>query len=131
MKIIADSPPFAMVVALLAMAGCTPPTEVVDLRAAPQATKDAMLQVKILPLGTPAPAGAGSVGPISGYGCAPTTEAASTEAVRQLQVKALRLRAVAVIDVLIGPADNTLCLGGQNVIASGIAVAPRGISPSY
>jgi hypothetical protein len=118
------------IIALSALVGCAAPTDVIDLRTAPQMTQDAMLQVKILPLGMPAPAGAGSVSPVAGYGCASTTEAASEAAVRQLRVKALRLHATAVADVLIGPAEGVICVG-YNMIASGIAVAPRGLPSSY
>lgn len=90
-----------------------------------------MLQVKILPLGVPAPAGVGSVGPVSGYGCGQTPEEARGDAIRQLQIKAMQSRATAVIDVLIESAGGGVCASGNDVTANGIAVAPRGIAPSY
>jgi hypothetical protein len=116
---------------LLALTRCAPPTEVVDVRQVPQATGDAMVHVKILPLGMPAPPGVGSISPISGYACAQTREAASSEAVRQLQVKALSLHATAVVNVLIGAGGETSCLLGFGMLANGTAVAPRGIPSSY
>jgi hypothetical protein len=119
------------IIALLALGGCTPPTEVIDLRNVPQATQDAMLQVRILPLGMPAPPGVGSIGPVTGYGCAQTPEDARSDAVRQLQVKAMGLHATAVVDVLIGPGGATSCVAGFGMIASGVAVGPRGIPSSY
>lgn len=116
-------------VALLALSGCGPPTDVIDVRDAPQATKDAMMQIRILPLGTPAPAGVGSISPVSGFGCGQTVEAASGEAVRQLRAKAMRLHATAVMDVLIGPSDLGSCFG-HGIIANGVAVAPQGLPSS-
>jgi hypothetical protein len=118
---------FAM--AVFALVGCAPPTDVIELRAAPQATKDAMLQIRILPLGAPAPAGAGAISPVSGFGCGQTVESASGEAVRQLQAKALRLHATAVMDVLIGPSDLGTCIG-HGMIANGMAVGLRGLPSS-
>ena len=119
------------IVALLALDGCAPPTEVVDLRNAPWATQDAMLRIMVLPLGAPAPYGVGSISPISGYGCASTSEAASGAAIRQIRVKAMGLHATAVVDVLVGPADSGICFGGYNMIANGIAVGPRAIPSAY
>jgi hypothetical protein len=118
-------------VGLLAFAGCSPPTEVLDLRNAPQATQDALQRVRIVPLGVPGPAVAGSIGPVSGYGCAPTPEAASVAAEQQIRAKAITQRATAVIDVLIEPDGTGICLNGYNMIARGIAVGPRGIPSSY
>ncbi|HEX3993719.1 MAG TPA: hypothetical protein VHX39_21325 [Acetobacteraceae bacterium] len=118
-------------VGLLAFGGCSPPTEVLDLRNAPQATQDALQRVRIVPLGVPGPAVAGSIGPVSGYGCAPTPEAASVAAEQQIRAKAITQRATAVIDVLIEPDGTGMCLNGYNMIARGIAVGPRGIPPSY
>lgn len=117
-------------VVLLGLSRCAP-TEVIDLRNAPQATRDAMLRVSVLPLGKPAPPGVGSIGPIVGYGCASTTEAAERDAVEQLQAKALAMHATAVVDVLVAPEGTGLCFGGQNMVARGIAVGPRGVPPSY
>jgi hypothetical protein len=122
---------FCHIITMLALAGCGPSTEVIDLANAPQATRDAMSQVTILPVGMPAPPGVGSIGPISGAGCGPSSQAARDEALRQLQVKAMRIHATAVVNVLIGPADSGFCLGGYNLMANGVAVAPRGISPAY
>jgi hypothetical protein len=118
-------------VALLAFGGCSPPTEVVDLHYAPKATTDAMQRVSILPLGRPGPAGAGSIGPIEGYGCGPTPEDASVAAEQQIRVKAMAKHATAVVDVLIEPDGLGVCPGGHNMIARGIAVGPRGVPSSY
>jgi hypothetical protein len=118
-------------VALLAFGGCSPPTEVVDLRYAPKATTDAMQRVAIVPLGRPGPAVAGSIGPIEGYGCGPTPEIAGDSAEQQIRVKALTKHATAVIDVLIEPDGSGVCPGGHNMIARGIAVGPRGVPSSY
>jgi hypothetical protein len=118
-------------VALLAFGGCGPSTEVVDLRYAPRTTTDAMQRVNIVPLGRPGPAVAGSIGPIEGYGCGPTPEAASVAAEQQIRVKALARHATAVVDVLIEPDGLGVCPGGQNMMARGIAVGPRGIPSSY
>jgi small neutral amino acid transporter SnatA (MarC family) len=118
-------------VVFLAFAGCTPPTEVVDLHNAPQATIDAMQRVNVVPLGTPGPAGAGSIATVSGYGCAQTAEAAGLAAIQQIRVKAMALHATAVVDVLVEPEGAGVCFGGYNMIARGIAVAPRGIPSSY
>ena len=117
--------------ALLAFGGCSPPTEVVDLHYAPQTTKDAMQRVNIVPLGRLGPAVAGSIGPISGYGCAPTPEAASLAAEEQIRIKAMAQHATAVVDLLFEPDGLGVCLGGHNMIARGIAVGPRGVPSSY
>jgi hypothetical protein len=120
-----------VLVGLLAFGGCSPPTEVLDLRDAPKVTQDALQRVRIVPLGVPGPAVAGSIGPVSGYGCAPTPEAASVAAEQQIRAKAIIQRATAVIDVLIEPDGTGICLGGYNMIARGIAVGPRGIPSTY
>jgi hypothetical protein len=120
-----------VLVGLLAFGGCSPPTEVLDLRDAPKVTQDALQHVRIVPLGVPGPAVAGSIGPVSGYGCAPTPEAASVAAEQQIRAKAIIQRATAVIDVLIEPDGTGICLGGYNMIARGIAVGPRGIPSTY
>lgn len=117
--------------ALLAFGGCSPPTEVVDLHNAPVATMDAMQRVAIVPLGRPGPAVAGSIGPISGYGCGQTPEAARLAAEQQIRVKAMAQHATAVVNVLYEPDGVGACLGGHNIIAHGIAVGPRGIPSSY
>ena len=115
-----------------ALVGCAPPTDVIDLSRAPQATLDAMVHVPVLPLGMPAPPGVGSVGPITAFGCGQSATAASSDAVQQLQVKALRMQATAVMDVLIGPGNIiSPCQFGYNATASGIAVAARGVPPTY
>jgi hypothetical protein len=116
---------------LAILAGCAPPTDVIDLHQAPQATRDAMLHVGILPLGTPAPPGVGSVGPVSAYGCGPSPADAASDAVQQLQAKALRMQATAVIDVLFGPGGIGPCQLGYSATASGIAASPRGVPPTY
>jgi hypothetical protein len=110
--------------------GCAPSTEVIEMRSAPQATKDAMLQVKVLPLGMAAPAGVGSISPVLGYACATNSETAGSKAVEQLQAKALQLHADAVVDVMIGPADEGICLG-QGMIARGMAVGSRAFPSAY
>jgi hypothetical protein len=117
--------------ALLALARCGPETEVLDLKYAPQATMASMQRVNIVPLGSRGPLVAGSIGPISGYGCAPTPEAAKIAAEQQIRVKAMAQHATAVVDVLIEPDGLGVCLGGHNMIARGIAVGPRGIPSSY
>src|ERR1019366_2899351 len=114
-------------VALLAFGGCSPPTEVVDLRYAPKMTTDAMQRVSIVPLGRLGPPVTGSIGPIDGYGCGPTPEAASVAAEQQIRVKAMARHATAVVDVLIEPDGLGVCPGGHNMMARGIAVGPRGI----
>ena len=104
---------------------CSPPTDVINLTLTPQATRDAMVNVQIVPLGWTGPRGVGSVGPIMGYGCASSAGAASSAAVQQLQVKALNVQAIAVVDVLITPLGNSPCFAGYSVIASGTAVGVR------
>jgi hypothetical protein len=113
-------------VALTALSGCAPPTEVVDLRMTPPETWDAMLRLPVLPLGVPGPTGVASVGPIFGYGCGSSASGAAIDAVQQLQIKALRMEAAAVIDVLIAPAGIGPCNAGYGVTASGTAVAAWG-----
>ena len=121
----------SLVLGIAALAGCAPPTDVVDMRDVPQATRDAMLHVQVLPLGTPVPDGVGPLAPISGYGCGNTPVEASANAVEQLRIKALRLRATAVTDVQIGSASSLPCNLQYSAIANGIAVAPRGVPPTY
>jgi hypothetical protein len=116
---------------VIVLVGCSPPTDVIVLRDAPQATRDAMLLVRILPMGTAAPPGAGAVGPVVGYGCGATTVEASAAAVDQLRVKALRMRATAVMDVIIEPTGSGPCFGSYKAIATGTAVAPRGLPSPY
>ena len=120
-----------VLLALLAVAGCSPPTEVVDLRYAPRVTKDAMQHVSIVPLGLRGPLFVGSIGPISGYGCAQTPEAARLAAEEQIRVKAMAQHATAVVDVLFEPDGMGVCAGGHNMLAHGIAVGPRGVPSSY
>jgi hypothetical protein len=112
--------------------GCaTPTTDVVDLSLAPAATQDAMLRVQILPLGMNAPSNVGSVGPIAGYGCGDTPTDAATNAVQQLQVKALQRQATAVMSVVLAQATPSGCAGAYAANATGIAVAQRGIPPVW
>jgi hypothetical protein len=118
-------------IALLALVGCGPPTEVVDLHYAPLVTKEAMQRVAIVPLGLRGPAVAGSIGPISGYGCAPTPEAARLVAEDQIRIKAMAQHATAVVDVMFEPDGMGVCAGGHNMLARGIAVGARGIPSSY
>jgi hypothetical protein len=86
-----------------------------------------MLHVPVLPLGLPGPTGVTSVGPIFGYGCGSSASGATTDAVQQLQIKALRMQATAVMDVLIAPAGIGPCSAGYSVTASGTAVAAGGV----
>jgi hypothetical protein len=111
--------------ALAALNACSPPTDVINLTLTPQATRDAMLNVQIVPLGWAGPRGIGSVGPVMGYGCASSAGAASSAAVQQLQVKALSMQATAVVDVLLTPLGNSPCFAGYSVLASGTAVGVR------
>jgi hypothetical protein len=120
-----------LAIAIAALAGCAPPTDVVDLHDLPQATKNAMLQVQILPVGMPSPPGAGSIGPVSGFGCGSTSVAASADAVQQLQIKALRLHATAVANVLIGDGGFGTCFQGYSAVANGTAVAPGRLPSTY
>jgi hypothetical protein len=119
-----------LILSCLVCDGCAPSTDVLDMRTAPQVTKDAMLHVKVLPLGMAAPAGVGSISPVLGYACAPNSETAGSEAVEQLQAKALRLHADAVVDVMVGPADEGICLG-EGMIARGMAVGSRALPSAY
>jgi hypothetical protein len=120
-----------LAVLLVTLAGCGPPTDVIDTSNLPAATRDAMLQVQILPLGEPVPQGVGSVGPVAGYGCGATAVDASSAAVEQLQLKAMRLHAVGVTDVLIASANSVPCYAPFAALAKGTAVAPRGVPPTY
>jgi hypothetical protein len=120
-------PATCILVALTALTACAAPTEVIDLSMTPQETWDAMLRVPVLPLGLPGPPGTASVGPIFGYGCGSSASGAATDAVQQLQIKALRIQATAVMDVLIAPAGIGPCSAGYSVTASGTAVAAWGL----
>lgn len=113
----------SMLVATADLAACAPPREIIDLSLTPQATLDAMAQIPIVPLGVPGPFGAMSVGPVLGYGCSWTASGAADAAVRQLQIKALNMQAIAVVDVLITPADSGPCRLGYRATASGMARA--------
>jgi hypothetical protein len=84
-----------------------------------------MAHVPIVPLGLPGPYGVMSTGPILGSGCSRTASGAADAAVRQLQIKALNMQAVAVMDVFITPADSGSCSSGYRATASGIALAAR------
>jgi hypothetical protein len=128
---ISSSAWLAVCLAVGCLTGCAPPTDVVDLRNTPQATWDAMLQVQILPIGMPAPGYVGSVGPVAGFGCGPTPVAASGDAVNQLRIKALRMRATAIMDVVIQSGPTGTCFGGHTALANGTAVAHRGLSDAY
>ena len=111
-----------LVILVAALAGCAPPTDVVDMRDVPLATRDAMLQMPILPLGIAAPVGVTWFGQIEGYGCGNTPVAASDAAVQQLQIKALMLHAAAVVNVLMQPADGFACNAPYGAIATGTTV---------
>lgn len=126
---LADLYPAICLLAILG--GCAPPTDVIDLQKLPQATRDAMLNVPILPLGLPTPPGVGSVGPVSAYGCGPSPSDAGSDAVQQLQAKALRMQATAVVNVLFSSGGIGPCQLGYSTIASGVAVSARGIPPTY
>jgi len=120
-----------LVMGVVALGGCSPPTDVVDLRTMPADTRYAMQQMPVMAIGVATPVDAGSIGPIAGYGCGQTSDAASLDAVHQLQIKALRMRATAVTDVVIQPDGIGPCLMAYSVIAKGLAMAPRGIPPTY
>ena len=114
------------------VAACTAQVEVVDLRSVPQVTRDALVQVQVIPLGMHVPPGVGSIGPVTGLGCAATPSLAANEAVQQVRVKALEMHASAVGEVLITPGGFSVqCLGGYSASASGIALAARGVPSSY
>ncbi len=118
--------------AILALTGCyQPPTPVVDMSLVPEMTRDAMVQVRVLPLGAMPPMYAGSVGPVSGFGCAANPADATADAIQQLKIKTLAMRATAVIDVSIASASGTSCNYGFGAYASGIAVAPRAVPSSF
>jgi hypothetical protein len=127
------SVPWALgiIIGVAALGGCTPPTEVVDLRATPPETWYAMQHMPVIPVGLPALVNAGSIGQIAGYGCGQTPDSANLAAVQQLQIKALRMRATAVTDVVIQTDGLGPCLMPYSVIAKGLAMAPRGIPPTY
>lgn len=117
---------------VLALAACAqPPAEVVDMTNVPELTRDAMVQVRVLPLGVSAPMYAGSVGPVSGFGCAANPADAAADAIQQLKIKALQMRATAVIDVSISTAGGTACANGYGAHAAGIAVAARGVPSTF
>ena len=116
---------------LLTLGGCNPPTTIVDIGSAPQMTRDAMLNVMILPLGMQTPPGVGSVGPVSGFGCGATPVDASGAAVEQLRIKALEMRATGVVDVMLQSSTSTPCQGGYGVLGNGSAVAPRAMPPTW
>jgi hypothetical protein len=120
-----------MVAFVIVLAGCTPPAKVVELHHAPRVTRDAMADVRVLPIGMRPPVGTGSIGPITGYGCAPDPDMASDAAVEQLRIKALQLQAAAVANVLILPAGATDCVGGYGALATGTAVADWGEPSSF
>lgn len=116
--------PVGLAVWMLALAACSPPTEVVDVQDVPPITKYTMARVPILPPGLPPLGEVGTIGPIEGFGCASTREDANREAVRQLQMKALQWNATAVTNVLMDPTSSLACTSAYGVIARGIAVAP-------
>jgi hypothetical protein len=117
---------------VLVLAACAqPPTDVVDMTNVPELTRDAMVQVRVLPLGVSLPMYAGSVGPVSGFGCAANPADATADAIQQLKIKALQMRATAVIDVAISSAGGTACNYGYGAHAAGIAVAARGVPSTF
>ena len=92
---------------------------------------DTAVQVRVLPLGVSVPMYAGSVGPVSGFGCAANPADATADAIQQIKIKALQMRATAVIDVSISSAAGTACSYGFGAHAAGIAVAARGVPSSF
>jgi hypothetical protein len=108
----------------LLLAGCAAPPDVVDLGVAPEATLVATRDVRIVPLGVRGPSGVTSVGPVVGFGCEPSVSGAASDAMQQLQVKALGMQAVAVVDVAV--ARDGPCFGGYGVAARGDAVSEGG-----
>jgi hypothetical protein len=117
-------PAIGLAVWMLAVTGCSPPTEVVDLQDVPPITQYSMARVPVLPPGLPPLGEVGTIGPIEGFGCGRTREDANREAVRQLQMKALQWQATAVTNVLMDPTTSLACTQAYSVIARGIAVAP-------
>jgi hypothetical protein len=111
-----------LVILAATLAGCAPPTDVIDLRDVPQVTRDAMLQMPILPLGIAAPAGVVWFGQVEGYGCGNTPVDASSAAIQQLQIKALMVHAAAVVNVLMQPTDGFSCNLPYGAIATGTTV---------
>ena len=123
---------FILAACVLALSACAqPPTEVVDMTNVPELTRDAMVQVRVLPLGVSVPMYAGSIGPVSGFGCAANPADATADAIQQIKIKALQMRATAVIDVSISSAAGTACSYGFGAHAAGIAVAARGVPSSF
>ncbi len=104
------------------LSGCAPPTEVVDLQDVPQVTRDAMVQMPILPLGVAVPAGVTWFGQVEGYGCGSNPAEATSAAVQQLQIKALTVHAAAVVNVLLQPAGGVACNAPYGAIATGTIV---------
>ena len=92
---------------------------------------DTAVQVRVLPLGVSVPMYAGSVGPVSGFGCAANPADATADAIQQIKIKALQMRATAVIDVSISSAAGTACSYGFGAHAAGIAVAARGVPSTF
>jgi hypothetical protein len=120
------APATCVLVVLTTLTACAAPTETVDLSMTPQETWDAMLRMPVVPLGLPGPPGVASVGPVFGYGCGSSASGAATNAVQQLQIKALRMQATAVMDVLIVPAGLGPCSAGYSATASGTAMSAWG-----
>lgn len=117
--------------AAILLARCAPPTGVVDVAALGPATQLAMQRVPVSGPGQRISGELGSVGPVSGYGCGTSPAAARASALQQLRIKTLQLRATAVENAVTEPASAVLCSGSYAVIAHGIAVAPRGVPPTY
>ena len=115
-----------LLLSLAALTGCSPFVEVVDLKAVPEATRDASMQVRIIPLGMPVPAGIRMVGPVEAYSCKallwdpPATQG---NALQQLQLKALKMGADAVVNVAfdLRGTDQYGTNCWQTVTASGFA----------
>jgi Putative heavy-metal-binding len=112
----------------LPLVACVPAfVDVVDVRAVPTSTLDAALKIPVFPLGTQAPANTHVIAPIEAYSCKHlnTDPPATTgNALQQLQIKALQVKANAIINVTFDTRGTdvwgTNCW--QTVTASGVAV---------
>ena len=118
-------------VALLALAGgCAPFVEQIDLTKVAPAEREASINVRIYNEGTPPPKIAKSVGDVEAYSCKhllTDPPASRGNALQQLRLKAYRLGADAVIDVVFDTrgtdAYGTNCW--ETVHAAGVAVVTQ------
>jgi Putative heavy-metal-binding len=109
-------------------AGCSPFVPVTNVAAVDPQTRAAAIQVRVLPLGMQLPAGTKILQPVQAYSCKhlmtdpPATQG---DAMQQLQLRALELKANAVVNVTFDTRGTdtfgTNCW--QTVIASGFAAS--------